>query len=124
MDKPDTPDERRQFTRVDFDETLVIRQDGGEWQARLLDISLKGLLVEPLDDWRLDTGKGALATLQLDDENRIEMRVLWRHGDQHLAGFECTGIDIDSITHLRRLVELNLGDGGLVERELGALGND
>ncbi|MDY0006318.1 MAG: PilZ domain-containing protein [Spongiibacteraceae bacterium] len=123
MDKSDTPDERRRFTRVDFDETLVIRQDGDEWRARLLDISLKGLLVEPLDDWRLDTSKGALATLRLDDEHSIEMRVQWRHGDQHLAGFECTSIDIDSITHLRRLVALNLGDDELVGRELGALGS-
>jgi len=31
-------------------------------------------------------------------------------------------IDLDSISHLRRLVELNLGDEALLERELAALG--
>jgi len=30
-------------------------------------------------------------------------------------------IDVDSMTHLRRLIELNLGDPTLLERELKAL---
>jgi len=34
----------------------------------------------------------------------------------------CLSIDLDSITHLRRLLELNLGDPQLVERELLQLG--
>jgi hypothetical protein len=33
----------------------------------------------------------------------------------------CTEIDLDSITHLRRLLELNLGDPDLIERELSDL---
>jgi hypothetical protein len=33
----------------------------------------------------------------------------------------CESIDLDSITHLRRLVELNAGDPALLERELTAL---
>ena len=38
-----------------------------------------------------------------------------------LAGLHCLAIDIDSVTHLRRLVELNLGDPALLEREVSAL---
>ena len=38
-----------------------------------------------------------------------------------LLGVVCQLIDIDSATHLRRLVELNLGDPALLERELSAL---
>jgi hypothetical protein len=40
-----------------------------------------------------------------------------------LVGFECQAIDLDSITHLKRLVELNLGDEGLLHRELITLLN-
>ena len=36
-------------------------------------------------------------------------------------GLICRNLDIDSATHLRRLVELNLGDPKLLERELSAL---
>jgi hypothetical protein len=32
-------------------------------------------------------------------------------------GFQVQYIDLDSATHLRRLVELNLGDPALLERE-------
>ena len=32
--------------------------------------------------------------------------------------FSCHSIDIDSISHLRRLIELNIGDADACEREL------
>jgi len=38
-----------------------------------------------------------------------------------LLGLSCREIDLDSITHLRRLVALNLGDEALLDRELGLL---
>jgi hypothetical protein len=54
-------------------------------------------------------------------EAGIVMAVVLRHvEDQHL-GFQVQYIDMDSATHLRRLVELNLGDSTLLERELGNL---
>jgi hypothetical protein len=37
------------------------------------------------------------------------------------VGVQCGSIDLESITHLRRLVEMNLGGGSLLERELKAL---
>ena len=37
------------------------------------------------------------------------------------VGFKCEHIDIDSISELRRLVELNLGSSALLERDLLAL---
>jgi len=36
-------------------------------------------------------------------------------------GLLCRSIDLDSITHLRHLIELNLGDAALLEREFKAL---
>jgi hypothetical protein len=43
------------------------------------------------------------------------------HKEKGRLGFKCKHIDIDSITHLRRLVELNLGNADMLERELSAL---
>jgi hypothetical protein len=51
------------------------------------------------------------------------MTVRWRHSDEGQVGFECEFIDLDSISNLRRLVELNLGDSMLLERQLGSLGS-
>lgn len=43
------------------------------------------------------------------------------HIDDGMINFICEHIDLDSITHLKRLVELNLGDPELLHRELSAL---
>jgi hypothetical protein len=51
------------------------------------------------------------------------MTVRWRHSERAQVGFECEYIDLDSISNLRRLVELNLGDSVLLERQLGSLGS-
>ena len=37
------------------------------------------------------------------------------------TGLLCKGIDLDSVTHLRRLIELQLGDPALLERDLAEL---
>jgi hypothetical protein len=36
-------------------------------------------------------------------------------------GIRCIEIDLESITNLRRLVELNMGDEETLNRELGAM---
>ena len=43
------------------------------------------------------------------------------HVDEGRAGVLCRSIDLESITHLRRLIEVNLGDAAASERELKAL---
>jgi len=37
------------------------------------------------------------------------------------AGMICRSIDLDSITHLRRLIAMNTGDPTLLQRELQSL---
>ena len=46
------------------------------------------------------------------------------HIDDQQIGLRCDSIDLDSITHLRRLVELNSGDPAELEREISALISD
>jgi hypothetical protein len=114
--------DRRQFSRVLFDAWVELRQGDKHWNAALVDLSLKGLLVEEPADWRIDTRLPLKAAISLDANASIEMTVRCRHTEPGLIGFECEHIDIDSISNLRRLVELNLGDAELLERQLGALG--
>ncbi|MFG5410056.1 hypothetical protein ABXN37_20595 [Piscinibacter sakaiensis] len=49
------------------------------------------------------------------------MAVSVRHAEDGEIGLACTGLDLDSATHLRRLIALNLGDPALAERDLQAL---
>ncbi len=119
---PNDTSDRRQFSRITFDRPTVLRQGDSQWEVNLLDLSLKGLLIETPADWRADTSATFEATIHLNDEVSITMQLGWRHAEFGRTGFECVYIDIDSISHLRRLVELNLGDPDMLERELSVLG--
>ena len=114
--------ERRQFSRILFDAWAELRQGEKSWQAAVVDLSLNGLLVGEPMDWAIDKMQPLSAAIRLDSNATIQMTVRWRHSRNGQIGFECEHIDIDSISNLRRLVELNLGDPALLERELGALG--
>ncbi|WP_339471434.1 MULTISPECIES: PilZ domain-containing protein [unclassified Pseudomonas] len=113
--------DRRRFRRIAFDAKTELRQNGREWPVQLVDLSLKGLLVKRPEDWK---GNKALAfdvDIRLDPKAHIKMQVRLTHEDRDQLGFVCQHIGLDSISHLRRLVELNLGDEEELERELGAL---
>ena len=113
--------ERRRFRRIAFDATAELRQNGSEWPVKLVDLSLKGLLVERPDNWKGNKALPFEVDIRLDQKTHIKMQARLTHEDPGQLGFVCKHIDLDSISHLRRFVELNLGDEQEMERELGAL---
>jgi hypothetical protein len=118
-----TDNDRRQFTRITFDAWAELRQGERHWHAAVVDLSLKGLLVREPEDWQIDESAPVSAAIRLDNHSVIQMTLQLRHRVGGQLGFFCQQIDLDSATILRRLVELNLGDPELLERQLGALGN-
>ncbi|MDX5371786.1 MAG: PilZ domain-containing protein [Pseudomonadaceae bacterium] len=116
--------ERRRFQRIAFDAATELAQGERRWTVALHDVSLKGLLVKRPRDWNGDPHQPFIATLDLDGETRLQMEVVLTRTRDDLLGFVCRHIDLESISHLRRLVELNLGDESLLERELAALGEE
>ncbi len=109
---------RRRFSRIAFHAETEIRQGEDRWPCELLDLSLKGLLVSPPDDAEIDAKSPCQIVITLADEAQITLRAsLARDADKHL-GFRCEEIDVDSISHLRRLIELNIGDPSASNREL------
>lgn len=115
-------EEQRRFTRVPFDAKAVLDKDGQEWPCDLIDLSLKGALIHRPTEWVGQAGEEYQLTLVLNEDVSIRMDMSVAHVEEEHIGLYCKDIDLDSITHLRRLVELNLGDAGLLERELMALG--
>ncbi|MGD8217564.1 PilZ domain-containing protein [Pseudomonas thivervalensis] len=115
--------ERRRFERIEFHARTELSQGPFIWPVKLLDVSLKGLLIEKPEPWLGDPEKPFIAVIHLgkEKEETVRMEVLLRHDDNGHLGFVCEHIDLDSIEHLRRLVELNLGDQDELKRELAAL---
>ncbi|WP_339805263.1 PilZ domain-containing protein [uncultured Marinobacter sp.] len=114
--------EKRRFQRILFDAPCEIYWQDDVQVAELLDISLKGALVRRPDGWAASEGEPCELTIHLNDhESAIVMAVTLRHLEKDRLGFKIEYIDLESASHLKRLVELNLGDADLLERELAHL---
>ncbi|AUM71898.1 PilZ domain-containing protein [Pseudomonas fluorescens] len=115
--------DRRRFVRIEFHARTELSQEPFIWPVKLLDVSLKGLLIEKPEPWLGNPEEPFIAVIHLskEKEEAVRMKVRLRHDDHGHLGFVCEHIDLDSIAHLRRLVELNLADHDELERELAAL---
>ncbi|CAK0763649.1 Cyclic diguanosine monophosphate-binding protein PA4608 [Gammaproteobacteria bacterium] len=132
MKESSSTSERRRFTRVPFDTRARVTRSGGgqSIEVLLLDLCLQGALVELLKSDSSQPGSSVLnrgekvkLELFLDEgETVILMETEAVHIQGQHVGLRCRALDLDSITHLRRLVELNLGDAELFQREIALLG--
>lgn len=113
--------ERRNFWRAVFHSPVRLTTHGGQTYARLLDISLKGALLETDNIWHGKAGEECQLSLELAPGTTITMWTTVMHVEGPHVGLRCKSIDLDSITHLRRLVELNSGDPAILDREFGSL---
>lgn len=118
-------EDQRHFTRIPFD--ARVRITAGKQlvcETALLDISLKGVLIRQPADWRADLGQPCHLQLSLADNPGgpvLSMAARVAHMENGHIGFHCEHMDIETATHLHRLVELNLGDEHLLQRELSEL---
>ena len=115
-------DEKRRFSRVPFDADVLLTKDGKEWRSQLIDISLKGVLVKTPENWDAVSGeKFNLEVIFADSGSLITADISVAHSEEDHTGFQINNIDVESVSHLRRLMELNLGDPELLNRELTSL---
>lgn len=114
--------ERRQFFRSSFHSPVHLNVRGRRVPGQLLDVSLKGALLKIDGDWAVRQGEPCQLRLDLAPGATILMEAVIAHvdGSGHV-GLRCEHIDVDSMTHLRHLVELNAGDSALLERDLAKL---
>lgn len=117
----DLSQERRHFTRVGFAAQAELIQEDNRVLADLIDISLNGLLVRTPNEYEFRTDIPCCVMIRLSDDTVIQMQVALVHSGSLCLGFHCTSIDMDSIIHLRRLIEMNLNDPGAAERVLAEL---
>jgi hypothetical protein len=116
-----TGQEKRHFCRIPFISHAQIALDNKQLSCNLLDISLKGVLIEPLDSITLEQDKLYAFELSLSREVHINMNARVIHAEDNHIGLEWNDIDLDSLSSLRRLLEYNLNDPEEINRELGEL---
>jgi hypothetical protein len=112
--------ERRQFQRISFDAPVAISQGNLHATSEVIDISLKGILIKD-DNIEFDPRLPLYIRISLGENDHIDMKAEWTSRQKNAQAFRWTQVDIDSMVHLRRLLELNTGDEALIERELAKL---
>lgn len=114
--------ERRNFIRVTFTAPAQLVSLAGKFSVNVHDLSFKGALVTSAQAIALPLGTQCELHVNLDaSSEQIAMNVEVAHKEGEQLGLLCRNIDIDSMTHLRRLIELQLGDPSLLELELSEL---
>lgn len=112
--------DRRLFTRIPFVANVEVEVAGEIHTAELFDISLMGVLVRPEHEVALELGTPVRVHLALDQARTVVITTQGSivHSADGRLGCRFEQVDLDSMIHLRRLMELNLGDAERVKREI------
>lgn len=115
---------RRQFTRILFSMDAELAVGENRFPVKIHDISLNGALISaPEHAEKLLNQIGTLTFTLNENLAQVSMHIAVVHIKSNEIGLQCNAIDIESVTHLRRLVELNLGDENQLNLELSQLGH-
>ena len=113
--------DRRRFWRALFTAPVIVQDGDGRITAELVDVSLNGARVEVPDLWEGRVGQPVDLEFPLSEAVVVKMSTTVAHLEGRRVGLKCEHVDLDSISHLRRLVELNSGNPELLRRELSEL---
>ncbi|MDP2573949.1 pilus assembly protein PilZ [Vibrio sp. vnigr-6D03] len=115
--------ERRRFSRVIYQAPAKLVQGDLTVNSDIRDLSLHGLLLSGSPaNHDFDRSKMLDVDIELPDSDiviSLEAEIV--ELNDNFMRLSIHHIDIDSISHLKRLVELNVGDEALLHREIEQL---
>ena len=117
-------EERRRFHRIGFQADAWLKIAERTIPVEILDISLAGALLNIDSAGQAEDGAAVVLNVELGSDVEFDMSgSLIPHGDGNFALHRDLSLVEDDF-HLRRLLELNLGDAKLMERDIEALVTD
>ena len=113
--------ERRNFQRVPFATKAEINCNSNKYHGELLNISLRGALVHGEGEIPLAQGSRCELLIHLaDSEITLQFETDIIYCQNNRFGFKFISEDIDTATHLRRLLEFNMGSSEEIDREVAS----
>ena len=114
--------ERRRFSRILYQAPAELRQGETKFSCYIQDLSLHGLLLTSAEDNTLDLSLPVDIFFHIPESDIvISLTAHIIDINSKIIRTRIQHIDIDSISHLKRLVELNMGDEALLHREIEQL---
>ncbi|CAH6796796.1 Cyclic diguanosine monophosphate-binding protein [Vibrio chagasii] len=111
--------ERRQFSRVIYQVPTEISQGQVNVSGSVQDLSLHGLLIQCEELQQLNQDNPVHVSFKLTNSDiNIQLEATIVSTINTSMRLRIEHLDIDSISHLKRLVELNVGDDDLLYREI------
>ncbi|UMM02592.1 PilZ domain-containing protein [Vibrio campbellii] len=111
--------ERRRFSRIIYQVPALIEQGDLAMQATIQDLSLHGLLLKVEDAKPLDSllpVEVGFSFIQSEQMMQLSAGIV-SIADNEIR-LKISNIDIESISQLKRFIELNVGNNELLNREL------
>ncbi|MFM2615051.1 PilZ domain-containing protein [Vibrio campbellii] len=111
--------ERRRFSRIIYQVPALIEQGNLAMQATIQDLSLHGLLLNVEDAKPLDSllpVEVGFSFIQSEQMMQFSADIISIAGNE--IRLKISNIDIESISQLKRFIELNVGNNELLNREL------
>ncbi len=116
--------EHRRFNRADM-HTKGFFEYNGKIDFIITNVSLNGVLVEIEEPVEIEDKTDVSLIIQLSSSNlKIKTKSRLLHREDHHLGFRFEEIDVESMIHLRRLVELNSQTPDEIAEELLFLKRD
>ena len=109
----------RHFRRIPFEAEVTLNADQQTWSGELLDVAMKGAMVgteEPLQS-ALGTKFNLCISLQ-GAPISLDFQAELVHREECRYGFKFISENLQTLTHLRKLIELNTGDAETTRSEL------
>ena len=111
----------RRFRRIPFEAEVTLNIGQDIWSGELLDVAMKGAMVGTDKPLPLSLGSKCSLCISLQGSPiSLNFQAEMIHSEDNHYGFKFISEDLETLTHLRKLIELNTGDAEATRSELSA----
>jgi len=111
----------RRFRRVPFEAEVTLTHAQETWSCQLLDVALRGALLACSETLSIPFGSHCHIHIALQGSSlALDFEAELVHKEEGHYGFIFLSEDLETLTHLRKLLELNTGDAETTREEMDA----
>ena len=111
----------RYFRRIPFEANVTLSSGQEVWPGELLDVAMKGAMVGTNAPLPISLGTEYSLCISLSGSPiSLDFQAELVHREESRYGFKFISENLETLTHLRKLIELNTGDAETTRSELSA----